>query len=167
MSEPKKKSNKFIFLLIGCGGLSTLLMVALVIGGMIGSFLRYVKKSKHAEAEATLRMISDAAVGHYIEHCTFPPSAEPSSTIPGGGSKIPAKFEGPGWQALGLPLGPGEMYFSYLTKSDADSFTVFAEADFVAGGVHHVSAIEVTGSKASDGTCLAESTPLQVRNKFK
>ena len=167
MSEPKKKSNKFILLLIGCGGLSTLLMVALVIGGMIGSFLRYVKKSKHAEAEATLRMISDAAVGHYIEHCTFPPSAEPSSTIPEGGSKISGKFEGPGWQALRLPLGPGERYFSYRTESSPETFAVFAEADFVAGGPHHVSVMEVTGSKDSDGTCLAEFTPVQVRNKYK
>lgn len=167
MSEPKKKSNKFIFLLIGCGGLLALLMVAGVAAAVaIPSFLRYIKQSKHAEAQATLRMISDAAVGHYIEHCAFPPSAEPSSAIPEGGGKAVAKFDGPGWQALAIPLSAGEKYFSYRTESNGDTFSVLAEADFSAGGPHHVSVIEVTGSKDSDGTCLAESAPLQVRNEF-
>lgn len=108
---------------------------------------------------ATLRMISDAAVGHYVEHCSFPPNAEPSSAIPEGGAKVLAVFAGTGWQALGVPLGPGERYFSYRTESSPEDFAVFAEADFVAGGPHHVSVIEVTGFKDSDGTCLAESTP--------
>lgn len=167
MSEPKKKSNKFIFLLIGCGGLLALLMVAGVAAAVaIPSFLRYIKQSKHAEAQATLRMISDAAVGHYVEHCSFPPSAEPSSAIPEGGAKVLAVFDGTGWQALGVPLGPGDRYFSYRTESSQETFAVFAEADFVAGGPHHVSVVEVTGFKDSDGTCLAESTPLQVQNEF-
>jgi hypothetical protein len=129
----------------------------------IPAFLRYIKQAKVVESTSITRMISNAAVRHYAEHCVFPPSAAPSGEVPQGGAKVETDFSGRGWDELRL-VDSEPKYFAYHTENEANEYRIFAVADFTtAGDLQHTLQVNLTGDPK---TCEAVVSDDFMINEF-
>jgi type II secretory pathway pseudopilin PulG len=158
-----KKSNKAVWLLVGCGGG----LLVLIFGGgilaaiAIPAFMKFQNKSKQAMAKITVtRMAQDAAMA-YMDGCAFPPSAPRSSALPVGGEKVAPTYSGPGWEAF-QGMDPTPQFFAYSALAEGNRFTVIAEADFVEGGPQYKATVTLTGDKEA---CSADVGDLIIINE--
>ncbi len=159
----KKRSGMF-WVMIGCGGLLVfgVPVIGILAAIAIPAFLRYIKQSKVAESTSITRMISNAAISHYAEHCVFPPSAAPSGDVPQGGAKVVTNFSGKGWDELRL-VDSEPKYFAYHTENEANVYRIFAVTDFTAGDAQHTLQVDLSGDPA---TCEAVVSGDFVTNEF-
>lgn len=171
--QPEKKSN-MTKILIGCGvlGLVSLPVCGILAAIAIPAFLRSVKKSKEAEALAVTRQFADFAKTEWEMNCAFPPPLEATNDPVmscGGAKNLPSVSDPAAHGAISLS---DPMYFIYsteLTSTGADEaiFTIEARHDFNCDSPQmHTVQINVTGSKAADGTCTALIAPSRTLNEF-
>ncbi len=148
MLKPKIEGDAMtIELSMGLGAESTLILVS-VVGVLsavaIPAFMKYMKKSKTAEASQFLKKMSDAARAHYAVNGSFPASVGP--TPPKGsccasGEKCdpdPKAWQHKTWQALDFAMKDPH-YYSYEFKSGTDkdgvkNFTASAYGDLDCDG---------------------------------
>lgn len=167
---PKKKSSATTMLII----LALIAVPTCVAGGgivaavAIPAFLRYIKVSKVAEAQAMTRQIAQTAQMHFTEHCEFPTAVarhvDPADCC--GGAKClgePGAIEA--FDGIGVNVSD-PTYFAYETRREGNAYRVIATADFTCGGPMHTVEVVVQGTANPDGSCETEISPARVQNEL-
>lgn len=131
---PSAKRNPLVVLLIVIGALVVVFAVCGVLAAIaIPAFINYVKRSKAAEAQLQLRMLSQAAQDACHRTGAFPPAGPQPLTV--GPEKHVGDFANdPGFAAIGfLPAEP--LYYRYQVTPTADGAMLVAEGDLDGDGV--------------------------------
>lgn len=128
----------------------------------IPAFLRYIKKSKTAEADmVTSKMVTEAEI-HYAKNCAFPPELQPHANIAdcaAGEKCLPSEDLGY-WSTVGELDQP--TYFVYSALREGDAMVIRAEADFNPGEPYHT----VQQTLTVVGECQLEAGPPVILNEF-
>ena len=135
----------------------------------VPAFMKYIRRSKTAEASMNVRQLFDASASYAMEHCKdakscakvarFPPSAPltpPRSACENGKSvalqPAPGTFDHPTWKALGFSVDtPSYFQYEYVSSGTGanSAFTARAIGDLDCDGVF--STFERTGRLDATG----------------
>jgi type IV pilus assembly protein PilA len=146
-------------------GPAMMAMVGILAAVAIPAFMKYIRRSKTAEATMNLRKLFDSSVSYlHSEHATpegkilprhFPKSAPrtPATTACKDGEPIkhmptPEMWNHPTWQALNFAI-QDPFYYQYEYVSDAKGFTARAIGDLDCDGV--LSTFERVGTFDAEG----------------
>ncbi|MDB4967854.1 MAG: Type pilus biosis protein PilE [Myxococcales bacterium] len=133
-----------------------LMIVVAIIGVLaavaIPAFLKYVRRSKTAEATMNLRKMYDGAVAYYvgehadasghIENRQFPTSAPTTPSLPTLTDKMnkglrylssPSEWKIGGWASLDFSVNDPQ-YFAYTFNNESTGTGINAKADMIANG---------------------------------
>ncbi|MCU0672032.1 MAG: hypothetical protein MUE69_04470 [Myxococcota bacterium] len=133
-SATKPKRNPLLVVAIVLGALVVSCIVFGVIAAIaIPAFINYVKRSKTAEAELQLRMLSQAAQDACHRTGAFPPAGPQPLTV-GPEKHVGAFASDPGFVELGfVPTEP--LYYRYQVTPTVDGAVLVAEGDLDGDGV--------------------------------
>ena len=133
-----KKSNKTIFIAIGCG---VLLLVGLICSGILAvvaipAFSKYITQSKVSEASLNLKTIADSAAIYHSEHKAFPKSTDLTPSTPCCDKCLPDSkiWDQKGWKDAQFSIERPH-YYRYKITTEGNSCTIEAIGDLDCDGI--------------------------------
>jgi hypothetical protein len=128
------------------GGSGTWVMTTGVLASIaIPAFMKYIRRSKTAEATMNVRRMYDGAVAFYAEHHRFPQTTPLTPDRPacagGSSAKIapqPEDWSAPGWKELGFAIEePSYYHYEFVSEGEGPTaaFTARAVGDLDCNGV--------------------------------
>lgn len=161
--QPKSSKKPILIIVALVVILGAVPCLGIVAAISIPAFLRYIKVSKSAEAEATLSQMATGVEAYAAENCAFPPGLERHADLEdcaGGAKCLPTGDVPDFWAEAGNLTEP--KYFVYSAAVEGDTMRLTAEADFnIASPEIHTQELTITLQD-----CSTEKSPAIVMNEF-